>query len=54
MTFKPGEEAFEQAVSEGRLSFDKENQHYAGLYMYMGTVDGRDLFKNINTRQYDV
>jgi hypothetical protein len=63
MTFKQAEQAFEQAIDDGRLSRDKTAPNYAGNYMYMGTentvghgwrVRGRDLFKNIDTRAYDV
>ncbi len=54
MTFKNSQEAFEQAITEGRLSVDRKADNYAGNYMYMGTDDsGRDLFKNIDTRRYD-
>ena len=55
MTFKDSNQAIEQAISEGRLSADKAQANYAGSYMYMGTDDsGKDLFKNIETRSYDV
>lgn len=55
MTFRDSQEAFEQAIKAGRLSVDREADNYAGLYMYMGTDDsGRDLFKNVETRCYDV
>jgi hypothetical protein len=63
MTSKNSKEAFEQAIEDGRLSTDKSVPNYAGNYMYMGTetktgqgwrVRGRDLFKNIVTRLYDV
>jgi hypothetical protein len=52
MTFKDPKEAFNEAVEEGRLSRDKGAENYVGLYMYMGTNDGKDLFKNIITREY--
>lgn len=47
-------EAFEQAINEGRLSRDPKASNYAGHYMYMGpTVDGKhDAFKHSLTRQY--
>ncbi len=55
MTFRDSGEAFEQAIREGRLSASRGSANYAGSYMYMGTDDaGRDLFKNIETRLYDV
>jgi ABC-type dipeptide/oligopeptide/nickel transport system permease subunit len=55
MTFKNSQEAFEHAIQVGRLSADKAQAKYAGNYMYMGTDEsGRDLFKNIDTRRYDV
>jgi len=47
--------AFDNAIKAGRLSTDKSAPNYAGHYMYMCTDDaGHDLFKNINTRRYDV
>jgi len=63
MTFRDSKEAFEQAIREGRLSdvpnfkllYSSPVKNYAGQYMYMGTDEnGRDLFKNILTRKYDV
>ena len=55
MTFQPPDQAFEQAIYERRLSRDPKDDNYAGNYMYMGTPEsGRDLFKNIETRRYDV
>jgi hypothetical protein len=54
-TYRNSHEAFEQAIKEGRLSTIKSSANYAGSYMYMHTdSDGRDCFKNINTRKYDV
>lgn len=52
-TFKDPQEAFEQAISEGRLSADQQAENYAGHYMYMGTWSGVDKFKHAVTRQYD-
>ena len=67
MTFRNSNEAFDQAIRSGRLSASKGMMNYAGDYMYMGTEqvvapDGQgqgilvphDLFKNIQTRLYDV
>ena len=55
MTFRNGQQAFDEAIQQGRLSVDPNGPSFAGNYMYMGTEDsGRDLFKNINTRRYDV
>ena len=61
MTFKDSKKAFEQAIREGRLTAERLDDrlfrlpNYAGDYMYMGTDDsGRDLFKSIETRAYDV
>ncbi len=53
-TFKDAQQAFEDAIKEGRLSKNPTASNYAGKYMYMGTWDSKDTFKNINTRQYDV
>jgi hypothetical protein len=47
-------EAFEKAIREGRLAKNHQSRNYAGNYMYMGKRQGKDLFKNIFTKQYDV
>ena len=44
--------AFERAIAEGRLSDDPHSPVYAGRFMHMGTRDGLDLFKHIETRRY--
>ena len=44
--------AFENAIASGRLSKDRNAANYVGLYMYMGTQDGKDLFKHYDTRNY--
>ena len=55
MTFRNGQQAFEEAIQQARLSENEAAGNYAGNYMYMGTDNsGRDLFKNIETRRYDV
>ena len=55
MTFGDPNDAFARAIDEGRLSGNRLHLNYAGRYMYMGTDDsGRDLFKSIETRAYDV
>ena len=52
---KDPELAFKQAIEAGRLSDDYRFKNYAGGYMYMGPgQNGRDAFKNIDTREYDV
>ena len=51
----PAQLAFEKAIEQGRLSNNPDDANYAGNYMYMGHwSDGKDTFKNINTRQYDI
>ena len=52
MRYGNPDEAFERALSSGRLSHDASATNYAGRYMYMGEKDGRDLFKHIETREY--
>ena len=48
MTYRNTRQAFQDAIASGRLSL-ATYEHY----MYMGTDEsGRDLFKNINTREY--
>ena len=51
-TFKDSEQAFQDAIDAGRLSAHQADTHYAGNYMYIGTWDGVDSFKHIDTRQY--
>ncbi len=51
-TFKEPEQAFDAAIESGRLSDTPGTENYAGRWMYMGTWDGVDAFKNINTREY--
>ena len=51
-TFKDSDQAFQDAIDAGRLSANEADAHYAGNYMYMGTWDGVDSFKHIDTRQY--
>ena len=46
--------AFDQAIKEGRLSTDPLAKNYAGSYMYMDHYEGKDHFKNILSRDYDV
>lgn len=52
MEFIDSQSAFEEAIKEGRLSADPDRANWAGSYMYMGTVDGKHLFKHIDTRRY--
>jgi hypothetical protein len=62
-TLRDSELAFDEAIKAGRLSTDPTASNYAGSYMYMGTcdrpqlwhfADATVLFKNINSRRYDV
>lgn len=47
--------AFENAIKAGRLSANPAMSKFAGHYMYMHTdAKGRDVFKNIITRAYNV
>ena len=46
------QERFERAIAAGSLSADPTSATFAGLYMYMGTEGGADLFKHIDTRRY--
>ena len=50
--FRDPQDAFSEAVYTGRLSVYKEAPNYVGNFMYMGTRNGVDLFKHIETRQY--
>ena len=47
-------EAFKKAIIEGRLTFNEAAPNYIGNYMFMGNYNGKDSFKNIQTRKYDV
>jgi hypothetical protein len=51
-TFRDSMQAFNDAIKTGRLSDDSTSDRYAGRYMYMGTVNGKDLFKDIDDRKY--
>ncbi len=51
-TFDDPSDAFENAIASGRLTLDESAYLYVGNWMYMGTWDGVDAFKNINTREY--
>lgn len=51
-TFRDAQEAFADAIRDGRLSADPTTANFAGHYMYMGTWSGKDSFKHIDTRQY--
>jgi len=49
--------AFDRAIAAGRLNGAAFNTHgadplYAGDFMYMGSFQGKDQFKNRNTRKY--
>lgn len=47
------DDAFDDAIAAGRLTLgDQDGYLFAGKWMYMGTWDGVDAFKNINTREY--
>ena len=52
VTFKPADQAFDQAIAQGRLSADQNSHVYAGNYMYMGTSANVDQFKRIDNREY--
>ncbi len=44
--------AFGKAIQEHRLSDNPQSSRFAGNFMYMGTWNGRDQFKHIQTREY--
>ena len=44
--------AFERAIKQGRLSTVETSAFYVGHFMYIGTKDGHDLFKHVDTRAY--
>lgn len=52
MTYTDPDTAFQIAIRTGRLSDRPDAPNYAGRFMYMGTRNGIDLFKHIDTRTY--
>lgn len=52
ITFRNAQEAFKNAIKRGVLSESKHAANFAGLYMYMGTLNGADQFKHKLTRKY--
>lgn len=50
--FRNAQDAFKDAIAQGRLSSDPKSPIYAGLFMYMGTAGAVDMFKNSDTREY--
>jgi len=53
MNHENPKEAFQNAITAGRLSLDEDSELYAGKWMYMFTDDrGITQFKNNNTRKY--
>ena len=52
VTFDDPQAAFERAIAEGRLSDSPCDLNYAGRFMFMGTWNGEDHFKNSVTREY--
>lgn len=52
MEFKDPRRAFDEAITQDRLSRDFADYLYAGHYMYMYTSEGEDFFKRIDNRQY--
>ena len=52
LTYGDPTKAFDDAIKARRLSASPSSPLYAGLFMYMGTKDGLDLFKHKMTRRY--
>lgn len=52
MEHRNPQDAFNDAIVSGLLSRDEKATNFAGNYMYMHTIDGKDCFKNIITRKY--
>lgn len=50
--FRKSEQAFQDALDIGLLNDNPTSFYYAGHWMYMGTWNGKDKFKNIITRKY--
>ena len=60
-TFRNAQAAFADAIESGRLIGDEYSLterdartpgNWACFFMYMGTMDGRDLFEHIGTREH--
>lgn len=52
IAFRKSEQAFQDALNTGRLNDNPPSFYYVGRWMYMGTWNGLDQFKNIHTREY--
>lgn len=52
ISFRDPQTAFDAAIACNRLSTHPQDFNYAGRFMYMGTFNGRDTFKNLVTREY--
>ena len=51
-TYRDGDTAFNEAIASGFLNTDRASDRYAGKWMYMGTDENGDAFKNIDRRHY--
>ena len=52
MRFKDPQKIFQYYINEHIFSDNPDHYDYAGNYMYMGTISGKDQFKMIDTRHY--
>lgn len=52
MDYRDPQGAFNQAIHAGHFTMDEDKEAFVGNYMYMGTIEGTDYFKNIMTREY--
>ena len=52
VTFRDPQEAFNSALARSQFNRTAASPKYVGRFMYMGTWDGKDQFKDINTRRY--
>ncbi|MBF86308.1 MAG: hypothetical protein CL489_17780 [Acidobacteria bacterium] len=48
------DKAFDKALADGRLSKNPSASNYEGNYMFMGNDKGKDTFKHVQSRKYDV
>ena len=51
-TFRDPVAVFDEAIASGRLSDAPGTDNYASRWMYMGTWNGIDSFKHVETREY--
>jgi hypothetical protein len=52
MEILQSEQVFNDSIKKGILTTNKKDKNYAGIFMYMYTLDGIHYFKHKLTRKY--